>query len=114
MCFVKSSQAGGVFLQDLFSRHIRHSCSTTLPIASEQPPQKHGVWQAVITVAAEGPGCLIPNVPCTTGVDAARAILKNASTEAPAVATKSVTKTGITTVDILTPAFAASSLQQKL
>ncbi|CAK9872614.1 unnamed protein product [Sphagnum jensenii] len=65
-------------------------------------------------VAAEGPGCLIPNVPCTTGVDATRAILKNASTEAPAVATKSVTKTGITTVDILTPAFAASSLQQKL
>jgi hypothetical protein len=48
------------------------------------------------------------------GVDAARAILKNPSTEAPAVATKSVTKTGITTVDILTPAFAASSLQQKL
>ncbi len=48
------------------------------------------------------------------GVDAARAIPKNASTEAPAVATKSVTKTGITTVGILTPAFAGSSLQQKL
>jgi ketol-acid reductoisomerase len=69
---------------------------------------------AVIMVAAEGRGCPIPNVLCTTGVDAARAILKNASTEAPAVATKSVAKTGITTVGILTPAFAASSLQQKL
>jgi ketol-acid reductoisomerase len=48
------------------------------------------------------------------GVDAARAILKNASTEAPAVATKSVTKTGITAVGILTPTFAGSSSQQKL
>ncbi len=48
------------------------------------------------------------------GVDASRAILKNASTEAPAVATKSVTKTGITAVGILTPAFAGSSPRQKL
>jgi hypothetical protein len=47
------------------------------------------------------------------GVDAARAILKNASTEAPAVATKSVTKTGITT-SAKAGDFAASSLQQKL
>lgn len=87
---------------------IADTAGATLPLAK---PETHKTMRMV---AAEGPGCPIPNVPYTTGVDAARAILKNASTEAPAVATKSVTKTGITTVDILTPAFAASSLQQKL
>jgi hypothetical protein len=51
---------------------IADTNGATLPSAKTKTHKRTIATQttivAVITVAAEGPGCLIPNVPCTTAI----------------------------------------------